>query len=106
MIARDYILTGDADVIINVIDASNIERNLYLTTQLLEMEKNIVIALNMTDEAERRNIKFDIKELSRKLGIPVIPTIAYKNTGIEEVIQAAIDAINEERIYKKTFAIQ
>lgn len=100
MIARDYILTGDADVIINVIDASNIERNLYLTTQLLEMEKNIVIALNMTDEAERRNIKFDIKELSRKLGIPVIPTIAYKNTGIEEVIQAAIDAINEERTYK------
>lgn len=93
VVARDFILTGDADVIINVVDAGNIERNLYLTVQLLEMEKKIIVALNMIDEAEKRSIKFDIQELSKKLGVPVIPTIAYKGTGIEDIKEAAVNAI-------------
>ena len=61
------------DVIINVIDASNVERNLYLTTQLLEMGKRVVIALNMVDEAKRRDIEFDIQGLSKRLNLPVVP---------------------------------
>ncbi|MGI6752171.1 MAG: ferrous iron transport protein B [Anaerovoracaceae bacterium] len=95
VVARDYILTGDADVIINVVDAGNIERNLYLTTQLLEMEKNIVIALNMVDEAEKRDIRFDVEGLSKKLGVPVIPTIAAKEKGVDLVIAKAIEMIEE-----------
>src|SRR5690554_718472 len=81
VVAMDYILSDEADVIINIIDASNIERNLYLTAQLLEMGKNIVIALNMVDEAEKREIKFDLHKLSRGLGLPVVATVAYKGIG-------------------------
>ncbi len=68
IVARDYILKGNPNVVINVVDATNIERNLYLTTQLLEMGVKVIVALNMIDEAEDRNIKFDIKTLSQKLG--------------------------------------
>ncbi|NLK00406.1 MAG: ferrous iron transport protein B [Clostridia bacterium] len=98
IVARDYILTGDADIIIDVVDASNIERNLYLTTQLLEMGKKIVVALNMVDEARKRDIKFDIEGLSKKLGVPVIPTVASKEKGIKNIIQAAVDMINTDMI--------
>ncbi|OAD21538.1 Small GTP-binding protein, partial [Candidatus Thiomargarita nelsonii] len=62
-IAQDYILSGEADLIVNIVDASNLERNLYLTTQLLEMEVPLVVALNMIDIAEQRNIKIDIAAL-------------------------------------------
>ena len=96
IVARDYILTGDPDVIIDVVDANNIERNLYLTTQLLEMGKKVVIALNMIDEAERRDIKFDTEELSRRLGVPVIATVASRGRGIDELIEAAIDIMNTD----------
>jgi len=96
VVARDYILTGDPDVIINIIDAGNIERNLYLTTQLLEMKKRLVIALNMVDEAEKRKIKFDLGELSKRLGAPVIPTVAHKGIGVEEIVEAAINAIDDK----------
>lgn len=98
-VARDYILSDDADVIVNVIDASNIERNLYLTAQLLEMEKKLVVALNMIDEAEKRNIKFNIEELSKRLGVPVIPTIAYKGIGKDEIIKAAIEVADNGKSF-------
>lgn len=100
VVARNYILTGNPDIIINVVDAGNIERNLYLTTQLLEMEKKIVIALNMIDEAEKRNIKFDIEGLSKKLGVPVIPTIAAKEKGVDDVIRQALLLIDENPVLK------
>lgn len=96
VVARNFILTGNSDVIIDVIDASNFERNLYLTTQLLEMGKKVVIALNMVDEAEKRKIKFDIDKLSEQLNIPIIPTIASRGKGIEEIIKTAIDLINKD----------
>lgn len=96
VVARNFILTGNPDVIIDVVDASNIERNLYLTTQLLEMGKKVVLALNMVDEAEKRNIGFDIDGLSKKLGIPVIPTIATKGKGIKDIVNAAIDLMNRD----------
>lgn len=78
IVARDFVLKGNPDVVINVVDATNIERNLYLTTQLLEMNAKVVVALNMIDEAEKRNINFDIEALSKELGAPIIPTIASK----------------------------
>jgi len=96
IVARDFILKENPDVVINVVDATNIERNLYLTTQLLEMNVKIIIALNMIDEAEERNIKFDIKALSKKLGTPIVPTIAAKNKGIDDLIKTSISLMEKD----------
>ncbi len=90
VVARDFILKEKPDVVINVIDSSNIERNLYLTMQLLETGVKVVLALNMMDEAERKNIKINIAKLSKALNIPVVPTVATKNSGIDELIKEAI----------------
>lgn len=90
VIARNYIVNDKPDVVINVIDATNIERNLYLTLQLIEMGAKVVIALNMMDEAENKEIMIKIKELSSKLGVKVIPTVALKQKGIKELIEASI----------------
>ena len=99
VVAMDYILTDDADVIIDVIDASNIERNLYLTTQLLEMGKNVVIALNMVDEAEKRQIAFDLEAMSNALGVPVVATVASRNNGTDTIIKEAVKAIDKKVSY-------
>lgn len=96
VVARDFILTGDPDIIIDVVDANNIERNLYLTAQLLEMGKKVVIALNMVDEAEKKDIEFSIEELSNRLGVPVIPTVASRGRGVEEIMRAAIDSMGRQ----------
>lgn len=100
VIARNYIVNGNPDVVINVVDATNIERNLYLTTQLLEMGAKVVVALNMIDEAEAKHIEIDIKALSEKLGTPVIPTVATKKKGIENLISEAVELINKDVDYK------
>ena len=84
-VARKHILFDTPDVVVNVVDASNLERNLYLTTQLLEMEVPVVIALNMTDLAEQRGIKIDIAHLETHLGCPVVPLIATRKQGIERL---------------------
>ncbi len=97
-IAQEYILSGEADLIVNIIDASNLERNLYLTTQLLEMEVPLVIALNMMDIAEQRKIKIDIAALSEQLGVPIIPISASKHEGIEALKQAMETAAEEKHI--------
>ena len=96
MVARDFILKGHPDVVINVVDATNIERNLYLTTQLLEMGAKVIVVLNMIDEAEARNIQFGIRTLSRKLGVPVVTTVASKRKGIDELIRETVKLINEK----------
>ncbi len=96
VVARDFILKGNPDVVINVVDATNIERNLYLTSQLLEMGTKVIVVLNMIDEAEAKNIKFDIKALSKKLGSPVVTTVASKKQGIKELIKEAIKLMDEE----------
>ncbi|WP_132994925.1 ferrous iron transport protein B [Sporanaerobacter acetigenes] len=96
IVARDFVLKGNPDVVINVVDATNIERNLYLTTQLLEMNAKVVVALNMIDEAEKRNINFDIEALSKELGAPIIPTIASKRKGIDELIKKSIELIDKD----------
>jgi ferrous iron transport protein B len=97
-IAQEYILSGEADLIVNIIDASNIERNLYLTTQLLEMEVPLVIALNMMDIAKQRNITIDVAALSKKLGVPVIPISAANREGIEDFKQAINTAAEAKHI--------
>jgi len=95
VVARDYIIKGNPDVVINVVDATNIERNLYLTTQLLEMGTKVIIALNMMDEAKIKNIEIDLKNLSIGLGIPVIATVAAKRKGIEDLIEKAVSIMED-----------
>ena len=82
-IARDFVLAGEADVVINILDASNLERNLYLTIQLLEMRVPMVVALNMLDVAEDRRIRIDVAGLAASLGCPVVPLIANRGDGVD-----------------------
>jgi ferrous iron transport protein B len=97
IIARDYILKGKPDVVINVVDATNIERNLYLTTQLMGMGVNVVIALNMMDEAKQKQIQIDLEKLSNNLGISIVPTIASKSSGLSDLIDKAIEEIKNDK---------
>jgi len=85
-VARDVILY--ADIILNVVDALHIERDLFLTQQIIDMGKPVVVALNMMDDVKKNGIEIDVDKLSRELGVPVIPTIAVKGEGIEEVKEA------------------
>lgn len=97
IIAVNYILNEKPDAIINVVDAGNIERNLYLTLQLLEMNSKVVLALNMIDEAEKRNIFINKEKLSALLSIPVVPTVATRNIGIHAILQAAWELDQEKK---------
>jgi small GTP-binding protein len=91
VIARDYVVDEKPDVVVDVVDASNLERNLYLAVQLLEMKANLVIALNMMDVAESRGYQIDIKGLSDLLGVPVVPLVAARNQGTNELLQTIVD---------------
>ena len=91
VVARDYLLDGDPDVVINLIDATNLESNLYLTTQILELGLPVVIALNMMDLVEKNGDKIDIDKLSRELGCPIVPTSALKGRGMDELVKTAIE---------------
>ena len=92
---RRFITENNPDVVINVIDASNLERNLYLTTQLIDMNIKVVIALNMSDELEKRSAKLDHIALGRMIGIPIIPTVASKGTGIENLFEKIIEVYED-----------
>jgi ferrous iron transport protein B len=89
-IACHYILSGDADLLINVVDASNLERNLYLTLQLLELGIPCIVALNMLDIAEKQQIRIEVDALAKRLGCPVIPLVSTRGRGIE-ALKMAID---------------
>ncbi len=89
-VARDYVLANEADLYINIIDAGNIERNLYLTTQLLEMQRPVLVVLNMMDVAKEKHIRIDVAALSQRLGCDVVPICASRNQGID-ALKAAID---------------
>ena len=90
VVSRDFLLNDHPDVIIDLVDATNIERNLYLTTQLIETGVPVVIALNMADLLEKRGIKIDVERLSVLLDCPVIETSALKQDGLDEVVDEAI----------------
>lgn len=90
IVSRDFVLKQDPKAIINIIDANNMERNLYLTMQLLEMDKPVVIALNMMDEVIGNNGSIDVNGMENMLGVPVVPISAVKNEGITELISHAL----------------
>lgn len=90
-ISREYIINQMPDFVVNIIDSTNLERNLIFTLQLLEMECPLVLVLNMTDLAKRKGILIDFKKLQNKLNLPVIPTVASRGTGLTAVIDKLID---------------
>jgi ferrous iron transport protein B len=87
LVARDYLLSGEPELVINIIDGSNLERNLYLTTQLMEMRLPMIIALNMMDIAEKRGIQIHPQQLAEKLGYPIIPIVAAEGKGVRLLIE-------------------
>lgn len=100
IVTRDFVLNEKPDGIINIVDATNIERNLYLSLQLLELHIPTVIALNMMDEVRGNGGSVDIKKMSDALGVPVIPIAAAKNEGITEVIDQIVN-VSRNKILPK-----
>ena len=98
VVSRNYLLDENPDVIIDLVDATNIERNLYLTTQLLETGIPVVIALNMADLVSKRGLKIDSSRLSMVLGCPVVETSALKKTGLSELIDVALKIARQEEV--------
>ncbi|MBQ8583504.1 MAG: ferrous iron transport protein B [Clostridia bacterium] len=101
VVARNYLIDERPDAILNIVDGTNLERNLYLTTQLTELGIPVVIAINMMDVVRRNGDKINIEELSRALGCPVLEISALKNTGIKEAAEAAVRAAEGERSVPK-----
>lgn len=93
---REYITKQNPDIVLNIVDASNLERNLYLTTQLIDMNVRVVMALNMYDELIAKGDRFDYQSLSEMLGFPIVPTTASKGIGIDKVLQTIIDVYENE----------
>lgn len=93
---RDFITNNQPDVVINIIDASNLERNLYLTTQLIDMDIKVIVALNMYDELTEKGDQFDYKKFGELLGIPFVPTVASKGTGIQELLNKIIEVYEDK----------
>ncbi|NCC16846.1 MAG: ferrous iron transport protein B [Clostridia bacterium] len=98
IVTRDFILNEKPDGIINIVDATNIERNLYLTLQLLEMRIPMVLALNMMDEVRNNGGTINVEKMSEELGIPVIPISASKNEGIEELLHCALKETRQKKL--------
>jgi len=95
IVARDYIVDEKPDVVINIVDATNIERNLYLSTQIMELGIPVVIALNMMDAVEARGDKIDVKLLEKNVGVPIVPIVASKGRGVKELMEKAIEIGNK-----------
>ncbi|WP_373540909.1 Fe(2+) transporter permease subunit FeoB [Chamaesiphon sp.] len=104
LVARDYLLSGTADVVVNIVDASNLERNLYLTTQLLEMGVPMVIVLNMMDLAAKREIRIDPALLSQRLGCPVLPISATSKKGLPQLKDALDRALDRPLVPQTSVA--
>ncbi|MBR5122004.1 MAG: ferrous iron transport protein B, partial [Anaerotignum sp.] len=102
IVTRDFILNEKPDGIINIVDATNIERNLYLTLQLIEMHIPMVLALNMMDEVRNNGGTIDVQKMSEELGIPVVPISAVKNEGIDELMQIAV-RVAKQKEYPKVY---
>jgi len=97
VVAREYLLREKPDAIVNIVDAANLERNLYLTCQFLEMGVPVILALNMIDVAEDRGIKVDADKLSRLLNIPVVPMVARHGQGTDDLLAAVLAMVREQR---------
>ena len=92
IVTRDYLMSGKPDAVINLVDATNLERNLYLTTQIIDLGIPTVVALNMMDIVEKNGDKIDVDALAKRLGCPVVETSALKGRGMEDVVKTAIEA--------------
>lgn len=95
VVARNYLLSGEAQVVVNIIDASNLERNLYLTSQLIEMGVPVLVVVNMLDIAKQHKIKLDLKALENQLGCPVVGLIANRNKGVDELKKALVSFLDK-----------
>ena len=97
VIARNYILDEKPDCVINIVDATNLERNLYLTTQIMEIDVPVIIALNMMDAVEKRGDNIDVKALETRLGLPVVKISALKNLGLDKLMERGYEACKKKR---------
>ncbi|MFW5747728.1 MAG: FeoB small GTPase domain-containing protein, partial [bacterium] len=97
-VARDFILEENPDLVVNIVDATNLERNLYLTSQLLEMRVPVMIALNMMDLAEKNRLRIEVEHLSRHLGVPVVPLSAIRKNEAERFMDCLSAALKEMKI--------
>ena len=97
VIARNFLLEENPDCIINIVDATNLERNLYLTTQLMELDVPMVVALNMTDVLDKRGDKIDVRTLEKRIGLPVVEISALKGTNIDLLMEKALRSLGEKR---------
>jgi ferrous iron transport protein B len=97
VIARDYILSEEPDVVVDIVDATSLERNLNLTLQVLELTDRVVVALNLMDEVRRRGWEIDTQRLEADLGVPVVPTVATEGEGLPELVQAIAEVAKERR---------
>ena len=104
VVSREFLLNGNVDVVLNIIDGSNLERNLFLTTQILELGIPTVVAINMLDVIEKRKDTIDYKKLSQELGCPVLPISALKNTGIKELMAEVKKVANTQCKAKNIYA--
>ncbi len=102
---RNHLFDTLPDIVINVLDASNLERNLYLTTQLIDMDCKVIVALNMYDEMILKGDTFDYKKLGEMLGIPILPTIASKGKGVKELFQKVIDLYEDKKVLTRKIDI-
>ena len=100
IVARDYVVDDAPDIVVHIVDACNIERNLYLCAQLLELGANVVVALNMVKMAEKKGISIDEKKMSHYLGVPVVKIEANKKAGINEFLDVVVDAAHKKKEHK------
>jgi len=98
MVARTVLLEEKPDVVIQIVDAGNLERNLYLSAQLIAMKVPLVLAFNMMDEVKKRGLKIDIEQIQKLLGVPIVPTVGYKGEGIEELMDEAAEVASHKRV--------
>jgi len=101
VITREYILDGNPDIVVNVVDSTNLERNLYLTTQLIDIQANLLVALNMYDELEKQETIIDIEQLEKLLGTHFIPTSAVTGLGVKELLNHIVDLFTQKISIKK-----
>ena len=90
IVARNFLIDRRPDVVIDILDSSNLERNLYLATQLMELGVPVVLAFNMSDVAERRGLLIDRAKLSELVGVPIVPTVGHKAQGVDELMDEAV----------------
>ena len=97
IIARDFIIDTRPDAVVVVVDAANLERNLYLVVQIIEMGAPVVVALNMSDIAEAKGLRIDVPKLAQGLGVPVVPTVAREEQGMDALGKAIVAALDSHQ---------